>query len=84
MPSVAIIFAILSDGLAAAPTFIKAWKHPETETLIAYITGIFNPLTSFAVIVTWNFSSLAFPIYLLLVNVALVFAITHRKIIKEL
>ena len=31
-PVIAIIFAIIADGLAALPTLVKSWAHPETET----------------------------------------------------
>ena len=46
-PNVAIVFAIVSDALAAVPTLIKGWRNPETESAWPYIIGIFAPLTSF-------------------------------------
>ncbi len=80
-PVVAIIFAIISDGFAAIPTLAKSWKHPETETLDAYTATLFSVLTSFTIIKTWNFSSLAFPIYLLIICILIIFAILRPKII---
>jgi len=77
-PSVAIIFAIASDALAAMPTLIKAWKYPETETAAAFTTGIFNALTSFAAIKIWNFPALAFPIYLIIIDTACMLAIKRK------
>jgi hypothetical protein len=79
-PIVAIIFAILSDGFAAIPTLVKSWNHPETETVDAFTTGLFNSLTSFFAIKIWNFSSLAFPIYLVIVNTLLIMAILRKKL----
>jgi len=82
-PVVAIILAIVSDGFAAVPTLIKSWKHPETETLAAYIAPLFGILTGFTAIKTWNFSSLAFPIYLLIISILIIFAILRSKMMKK-
>ena len=30
-PFIAVVFAILSDGLASIPTLVKSWRFPETE-----------------------------------------------------
>ncbi|HBD04888.1 TPA: hypothetical protein DCZ32_00320 [Candidatus Uhrbacteria bacterium] len=79
-PNVAIAFAIASDSFALVPTLIKSWKRPETESVIAYTTGLFNGLTSFAAIRLWGFSEIAFPVYLVIGNSALIFAIMRRKI----
>jgi cbb3-type cytochrome oxidase subunit 3 len=40
-------------------------------------------MTSFFAMKTWNFASLAFPIYLILVSLAVVFAITHKKFLPK-
>ena len=83
-PIIAIIFSIASDGLAAVPTLIKAWKYPDTENAAPYITGIFSALTSFAAITMWNFSSLAFPIYLVLLNTCIIISIYNKKLFKNI
>jgi hypothetical protein len=79
-PTVAIAFAIASDGFAAIPTLIKLWKYPETETANAYVAGLFSSLTSFAAVGIWSFSSVAFPVYLVLINSFLVLAVYKKKI----
>lgn len=79
-PNVAIILAILSDGIAAIPTLAKSWTNPESESVVAYATGLFSALTSFAAIKMWGFAELAFPIYLVIMCSLLVFAIERRKI----
>lgn len=83
IPEVAILFAILSDGLAAVPTLIKSWKYPETENAGPFTAGLFNSLTSFAAVKMWNFSSIAFPIYLVFINISIALAIYRRKIFKS-
>ena len=77
-PVIAIVFAIASDGFAAVPTLIKAWKYPETETAAPFTTGLFNSLTSFAAIKVWSFSSYGFPVYLVIANSFLIISICHR------
>ena len=79
VPEIAIVFAILSDGCAAVPTLIKSWRYPETETITAFSTGIFNSLTSFVAVRTWTFSAYAFPAYLVLINISIVVALKHRN-----
>ena len=81
-PTIAILFSILSDFFAAIPTLTKAWKYPETENPDAYTYSLFNSLTSFFAISHWNFSSVAFPAYLTIANIALAYAVLRKKIHK--
>ncbi len=81
-PNLAIIFAIVSDGSAALPTLAKAWRNPETESAWPFTVGIFSPITSFIVAATWTFSELAFPIYLISINILLVFSVTKKKAVN--
>lgn len=78
-PSIAILFAILSDGLAAVPTLKKSWTNPETETPIAYIGGAIAPASSFLVIQTWAFSEVAFPAYLFAISFTIALTIYCRR-----
>ena len=69
--NVAIIFALLSDGLAAIPTLLKSYTDPDTESSWAYVgTGIGAVITLFT-IQFWSFAQTAFPIYLVVVNLML-------------
>ena len=83
-PNVAIAFAIASDGLAAIPTLIKAWNHPETESPWPFIVGVFNASTSFGAATMWAFSEYAFPTYLIAINVVLSFSVYNKKIVSIL
>ncbi|MBU2103851.1 hypothetical protein KKD81_01660 [Patescibacteria group bacterium] len=78
-PAVAILFAILSDGIAAVPTVIKAWKHPETENAGPFLSGLFTASTAFTAISALRFTEIAFPIYLIGINCILVFSILRRR-----
>lgn len=79
-PVIAIIFAIVSDFIAAIPTLIKSWKYPETENVNPFVTGLINSLTSFGAVKMWGFAELAFPIYLFFIDSLLIFAIIRKKI----
>jgi len=79
-PVVAIIFSIIADGFAAVPTLRKAWTNPETETAAPYVTGLISIFTSFAAITAWQFSQVAFPVYLVGVNSSLLFSIYRKRI----
>ncbi|MFA6018182.1 MAG: hypothetical protein WCT28_00650 [Patescibacteria group bacterium] len=78
-PIVAITFAILSDAFATAPTVLKAWTHPKSETPLAYTTGLFNALTSFSAIRTPSISSIAFPLYWAATNCCIILILYRSK-----
>lgn len=82
-PNIAIALAILSDGIASVPTLVKSWKYPDTETASTFAGGLFSALTSFAAIKVWSFSSLAFPIYLIIIDTSLIFVVWRKKIFKN-
>ena len=83
-PNVAIVFAIASDGLATVPTFMKAWRYPETESVWPFITGVFGASSSLAAVTLWSFSEYAFPAYLLAVNAMLLIAVCNKKLNETL
>jgi hypothetical protein len=83
-PNVAIVFAIASDGLATVPTFTKAWRYPETESVWPFITGVFGASSGLAAVTLWAFSEYAFPAYLLAVNAMLLIAICNKKLNETL
>lgn len=78
---ISILFAILSDGLAAFPTIIKSWKFPHTETGITYFSGVVNNIIGLLVIKNWNFPIYSFGIYFIIVNLIIVFAIYRKKML---
>src|SRR3989344_78597 len=80
---VSILFAIISDGLAAVPTIVKSWKFPETENSSTYLGGIVNNILSLLIIKKWIFSIYSFNIYFILVNIVIIFSMYHKKIFKK-
>lgn len=79
-PVVAILLAAIGDGFASLPTIRKAWKFPETETGIAYFTGLIAVLLVLPSIPKWDIQNSAFQIYLLTVNAFLIIAVYHKRL----
>lgn len=78
-PTVAIVFAVLSDAFAGFPTLKKSWQHPESESVSAYAAGLFNALTSFLAVRTWTLAEVIFPAYLVAMCSSLIFAIKRPR-----
>lgn len=76
--NVAIIFALLADGLAFLPTLVKAFKYPETESPWAFIMGAFAALIALAIITTYDFKHVAFPLYILIADLLAVLFIYFK------
>ncbi len=78
--SISIIFAILSDGLAAVPTIKKSWNFPETESFSVYFGGIVNNVLSLLIVKSWSFPIYSFNVYFVLINIVIIFAIYRKKL----
>ncbi len=74
----AILVAALADLFAALPTIIKCWKYPETETGFTFALGLLSVLLILPSIQVWNIENASFQVYLLVVNIILVFSV-YRK-----
>lgn len=82
-PTIAIVFAIISDGFALIPTLVKSWKHPETEYGVSYAGSIVNGITAFLAIQAWIFAEYAFPLYIVIANILLCFAIYRKRLYAQ-
>ncbi len=80
IPAWAVLIAALGDFFAALPTIIKAWKFPETETGLTYITSLISVLLVLPSIPVWNMENSSFQIYLIVVNVLLIAAVYRRRV----
>lgn len=80
--NIAIVLNIAADFSAAAPTLVKSFKHPETESVEAYWVAIFNAGITLLAIKTWNVAHYGFPVYIFLVNIAFVAFIKFKLGLK--
>ena len=79
-PNLALLFSLLADMLASIPTLIKAYRHPHSESRIAYAISTFGFGISFLSVQTYNFENTTFVAYVLILNGTLaVLASRSRK-----
>lgn len=76
--NVAIFFSILADALAGAPTIIKAFHEPESESETIYLFGIINAGITLLALQTWDFAHWGFPVYILTICLILYSLIKFR------
>lgn len=81
--TVAVVFAILSDGLAGLPTLIKAWKYPETETVWGYLGAGFSSFSGILAAPAWTIVAAAFPVYLFVTCVLISAGILRGRIMAR-
>lgn len=80
--SISILFALLSDALAALPTLIKSWKYPETETISAYLGGTIANILGLLIVTQWTFPIYISGFYFIALNIILISFIYRKKIIN--
>jgi hypothetical protein len=73
------ICAILADGIAFIPTYVKSWTNPETETLSSYYSGSFNALLSIFTLTAFSFNTAGFATYLFLGNLVEILIVLFRR-----
>lgn len=76
--NIAIALSIASDGLAAMPTIVKAYRNPETESGLIFFNGAVSAAITLLTINVWTFANYGFPLYILLICVLLVLLIKFK------
>lgn len=76
--NVAIFFSIVADGLAAIPTVVKAYNHPETEIAWPWLASCFGVALTLLTLREWTFANSSFIIYIFLVDL-LIFSLVQFK-----
>jgi hypothetical protein len=66
--AVAIALALVADFSAGVPTIAKAWRHPGTETPVAFAATATSALITLACLSVWRFETFAFPLLILCVS----------------
>ncbi|HBA46047.1 hypothetical protein A2W67_03630 [Candidatus Nomurabacteria bacterium RIFCSPLOWO2_02_40_28] len=79
---ISIIFAMLSDSLAAVPTIVKSWKFPETESGLLFFLAMLSNILGLLTIKVWSFSISIFGIFVVIQCVVILFCIYRKKIFK--
>lgn len=82
-PAIAVLAAVTIDLIGSLPTFKHSWQKPHEETWITYaLCGVGGGITVF-IAGSWAATAIAYPLYILLVNLvmaAVILASPHRKL----
>lgn len=81
--NVAILFSIMADGLAAVPTLVKSYKHPESESAPVFLFSAIAAGITMLTIKNWNLANYGFPAYIFAIGLIL-FALIQFKLGKKL
>jgi hypothetical protein len=78
-PAIAIIATISIDIVASLPTLRHAWKKPFEETAITFFLGSLAAFFTFLAAKELKITAIAFPIYLVLMNLLISTVIYARQ-----
>ncbi len=81
-PLIAICFSIIADFFAAVPTLRKAWREPESESSVPFGIGALGAAATFLVIEDITFSTMLFPLYIILLDSTL-FLFINRPLFSK-
>ena len=76
--NVAIFFSIVADGLAAIPTLVKAYKHPETEIAWPWLATCFGVTLTLLTLSEWTFANSGFIIYIFTINLMIFICVQFK------
>jgi hypothetical protein len=82
-PNLAILFSLLADMLAGIPTLIKSYRHPHSESWIAYAISTLGFGISFLSVQTYNFENTSFVAYLVILNGTCALLASRRRRPKQ-
>ncbi len=70
-PALAVYFSIIADIFATLPTIHKAYNDPSSEYPLPYLLSMVSMGITLLTIRQWIFTTYAFPVYMLLINILL-------------
>lgn len=77
--NVAIFFSIVADGLAALPTLVKAYEHPETEIAWPWLATCLGVALTLLTLKEWTFANSGFIIYIFIADL-MIFSCVQFKL----
>ncbi len=78
-PAVAVLINVATDFTGWLPTYRHAWKAPHAETWQTFALSGFSAALTLVSIQDYTLIALAFPVYILAANVAIVSTILVRR-----
>jgi hypothetical protein len=78
-PALAVVTAVVIDAIGALPTIRHAWKNPHEETLVTFLLSAVGGFLALFAISSYNWITLSYPIYIVIVNAIIVGTIIYSK-----
>lgn len=78
-PAVGVIASVVIDAIGVLPTIRHAWNKPLEETWSAYAIAGIGGILGVIALKTYNTTSLAYPLYILVINLVLSALIVARR-----
>jgi len=78
-PALAVIVTILVDFIGGVPTLVHSWKKPGEETAITFFISAIGAVCTLLIVVDWQVTSVAYPIFLVGINLLFTSIIVFRK-----
>ena len=81
-PQLAIAFMLFADFASGLPTIAKAWRDPKSEYAPTYLMSASAMVLALLTVTDWRFAVIAFPVYILSINL-LIFSIASCRPAKK-
>lgn len=81
-PDTAIMLAIIADIASVLPTLRKIWRFPNSEHSPTYLMSASSMTLVLFTIQQWNFATFAFPVYVLCINLFILWFIGQAKLLR--
>ena len=83
-PTVGLYFAILADFTGMVPSLIKTYKMPHTEIYMFFLLDVFAGFFNLLAVKQWTASEVSFPLYIMLINLAMVVLVLRQDVTKKM
>lgn len=78
-PTLSVIIVVGIDLIAFAPTLLKTWRHPDTETPVLYSMNVFRHILILFSLSAYNVATVLHSISMIITNTAMTSFILFRK-----
>jgi D-alanyl-lipoteichoic acid acyltransferase DltB (MBOAT superfamily) len=78
-PTIGIVVPVIIDFVGMMPTLRHSYLKPDEETWQTFLIGIIAPILTIMSLNDFNINNLAYPLYLLLANTAIVATVVTRR-----
>ena len=79
----AVIATVLADFIGCIPTLVHSWKKPGEETAATFFLSALGAICTLLIVIDWQVTSVAYPIFLVGINLSFVAIIVLRKMVLK-